>query len=460
MTRVILLYGEQALLDDYNNQVVQKLNEKSYETIQESPLSVGITRGIRQIMDDITTYHPSNSFLKSPIGGLLNTKKHFYRLISLLLSGLGSVFDVRSPSPWQVISELRNQDIIAESDRINLKVCLSIANEIRLKQYLANCGQKERFSPVLQSPDAIEQFSSDPIYHDFDENTLVRLLSTSTDWHRRCDKFCLKCVQQGEVDASILRDHSFPTKAQVMINLYTRLQKFSKALEWINSVPKDSPDYAQCAFTRGRFHADKGENKKAIEWYETALKYSQDPIHRLVLHLNVASILVEFSHHNKAKKMLEKAIKLHDEIYGQGSVTLVLSQLMLQLGAVFTQLQDEPSVIKTLQAVEDMHKRITYCSDMDVIDLNLCMAVSNSQLGQIDQSLDRLNKALRLSHEIFGEDNLSSELLRIHMHAATIYGYCGRYHEAISLLERSLKRIESLYGDTPNKGKIAEIEVK
>ena len=251
MTRVVLLYGEEALLEEYSKYVAKELNKKSYETIKESTFSVGFTRGIRQIIDDITTYDPSNSLLKSPVGGLFNTKKHFHRLISLLLSDLGLVFDVKSPSPWQVISELRNQDIIAASDSINLKICLSIANEIRVKAYFANWGQKERFSPVLQSPGTTEQFASDPIYRDFDEDTLVRLLSTNTDLHRRCHKFCLKCVQQNEVDASILRNHSFPSKALVMSELYLRLQKFPKAVEWLKSVPKDSPDYARCAFARG-----------------------------------------------------------------------------------------------------------------------------------------------------------------------------------------------------------------
>ena len=196
------------------------------------------------------------------------------------------------------------------------------------------------------------------------------------------------------------------------------------------------------------------------EWYETALEYSQDPDQNVLLHCNVANVLLECSQHKKARKRLEKAMKLHDEIYGKGSETLILSQLMLHLGVLFHLLQDEPSAIKTLQRVEEIHKRIKHCSEIDVISLNLCMAESYGKLFQNDHSLDCVNKALRLSHKIFGEDNLSSELLKIHIDAATVYGHCGRYHEAISLLERSLKRMESLYGDTPNKGKIAEIEEK
>ena len=458
MSRVALLYGEQGLLHEYNNHVAEKLDEKWPETMRKSNVTVGFTRGIRQMQEDIVKYRPASSFLKSPVGGLFDTKKHFYRLISLLLIDLGLVFDIKSPSPWQVISELQNQDIIIESDSANLKVCLSIANEIRLKAYFANGGQKELFSPLLQIPDSTDQFADDPIFRDFDEDTLVRLLSTSYDMHQRCHELYLKYLQQDEVDANILRNHSFPSKAKVMSDLYLRLQNFPKALEWAKSVSKDSPEYADCVCFRGLVHADNGEYEKAIECYETALEYSQDPSQNLLLHCNVANVLIECSQYKKAKNKLEEVMKLHDEIYGEGSETWILTVMMFYIGAVFYQLQDMLSAIKTLQRAEKMQKRITHCGDMDVICLNLSMAQSYNKLGQIDQSVECLDKALRLSHKIFGENNLSSELLKIHIDAATVYGHCGRCDDAISLLERSLTRMESLYGDIPHKGKIVEIE--
>ena len=131
MSRVALLYGEEALLDEYNSHVTKKLNEKSPETkrkstlsvdvtqeirqmiddivtddsfntlksLRKSTLSVGFTRGICQLMEDTATYHPFDFLIKIPAGGLFDTKKDFHRLISLLLLDIALVFDVRSPSP-------------------------------------------------------------------------------------------------------------------------------------------------------------------------------------------------------------------------------------------------------------------------------------------------------------------------------------------------------------------------
>ena len=451
-----LLSGNQASLDKYNH-IAEKYNVKSPAMTREPNSSVGFIRGMRQMNIDIDTYDPHNSYLglQNNIGGLFDTKKHFYRLISLLLTDLGLVvFHIRSPiSPWQVISELRNQDIIGESDSANLKVCLSIANEIRLKTYFANGGQKESYSPLLQIPDTNEQSTDDPIFRDFDEDTLVRLLSQSVDLHQRCSKFCFKYIQQGKVDASILRNLFFPSKALVMSSLYSRLQNFPKSLECIKSISKDSPEYAECANVRGKHHALNGEWKKAIECFETALEYSHNPFSNLSYHRNLVRVLTESFQYKKARNKLEEAMKLHDLIYCEGSETRILSRLMVDLGALFYRLDDIPSAIKTLQRAEEMQKRIMGCNDVDVVNLNITMALSYSSLGQNDKSLYYLERALCLSHKIYGEHNISFDLGKIYTQAAFVYRNCGQNDEAFSWLERCLKLMETLHGDTVHPGK-------
>ncbi|CAB3978239.1 tetratricopeptide repeat 28-like [Paramuricea clavata] len=144
LLRVALLYGKRALLDEYNERVAEKLNTKSSAAKGNSTKTVGFIRGIQQMILDIETYHPQNCYLgvHCAVGGLFDAKKEFYRLISLLLSDLGLIFDIRSPSPWRVIMELWTRGIIDETEKNNIKECLSIANEIRLKAYFAYNRQK------------------------------------------------------------------------------------------------------------------------------------------------------------------------------------------------------------------------------------------------------------------------------------------------------------------------------
>ncbi|CAB4035839.1 tetratricopeptide repeat 28-like, partial [Paramuricea clavata] len=252
VSRTSLFCGMQVLLDEYNDRVTEKLTTKSRVVKGKTNPTIGCMRGIRQMRDDNDTYAPFGSHLGASLdtGGIFDAKKEFYRLISLLLSDLGLIFDIRSPSPWQVISELVSQKIIDESENARFKVCLSIANEIRLKTCIGNNGQKEVFSPVPLSN--TEQSIDDTTFVDFDEDTVVRLLSSSTDISKRCLYFTLKYFRLYEIDTSIFRKHAFPPlNAFVKGVLYYRLQNFPKALEWLELIPKDSPKYSDCLDFQG-----------------------------------------------------------------------------------------------------------------------------------------------------------------------------------------------------------------
>ena len=458
MSRASLLYGEQALLDEYNQHVAEKLNVTLSETGRKSNTTLGFARGMQQMMEDVDTYNPYHSYLglHSTIGGIFDTKKQFYRLISLLLADLGLIFDIRFSSPWQVIAKLQNRRIIGESDSASLKVALSIANEIRLKTYFANGGQKELFSPLLQSTNAAEQSTEVPIFRDFDEDILVRLLTTSNDLYRRCRLFCSTYNQQGEVDASVIRIPTvWPSKAKVSAQLYLRLQNFPKALESLKSVPKDSPDYAGCVNDHGALYMALGEYEKGIECFEIASECVQNEV--VVFLFNLANALRQSCQLAKAKIKLEEALRLQNEISRDGEETIFSNRIMLTLGILFYQLRDMGSAIETLQKVEQLQKQLKSCGDMDVIQLNLFMALAlseSNEQSQHDQTFVYLGRVLKLSHQIFGEHNLSSELSNIYCYVGKVYANCKLNDAALSWYERSLELLESVHGDTPNAGEI------
>ncbi len=458
MSRASLLYGEQALLDEYNQYVVEKLNVTLSETGRKSNTTLGFARGMQQMMEDVDTYNPYHSYLglHETVGGLFDTKKQFYRLISLLLADLGLIFDIRSSSPWHVIAELQNRGIIGESDSASLKFGLSIANEIRLKTYYANGGQKELFSPLLQSTNAAEQSTEVPIFRDFDEDNLVRLLTTSNDMFQRCSLFCSTYNQQDEVDASVLRIPTvWPSKAKVSAQLYSRLQNFPKALESLKSVPKDSPDYPGCVNGQGVLYMHLGEFEKAIECFEIASECVQNEV--VAFLFNFATALRHSGQFGKARIKAEEALGLHNEIVSDGEETIVSSRIMLSLGILFYNLCDMGSAIETLQKVEQLQKLFKPCIDMDVIYLNLYMALALSKStkhSQHDQTFTYLGRALELSQKILGEHDVSSQLMNIYLHVGKVYANCKLNGEALSWYERSLEMLDSVYGDTPNAGEI------
>ena len=461
MSRVVLLCGEQALLDEYNKRVDEKLNTNSSVKEGKSTKPVGFTRGIQLMMNDIVNYDPHASYLgeHTIVGGLFDAKKEFYRLISLLLSDLGLIFNIRYPSPCQVISDLQTRGIIdiGESESVDIKVCLSIANEIRLKTYFANNGQKELFSPVSQNTNTTEQSADVPIFRDFDENVLVRLLSISNEIRRRCIQFILKYNDQDDIDVSLL--NSSCSKATQLGYVYARLQNFRKALKWMKSVPEDSPDYINSLVGQGLIYFESGEFDKAAECLEEALKLHDEKGGvsnlKVVECLNgLAAVLMWKGEHEKSITKLEKAIHKQSEIYGEGPRSAFLIGLLVNRGYCYHMLDDEKSAVKTFKDALKKVEGLTNVPKQTMIALNLFMALSLSCLDEHSKSLKYLEQGLKLSNEAYGEGTPSASLALFYKIAGDIHDRCNQDNEAVSFFNRSLKLYHRLGGNKPHPGKI------
>ena len=461
MSRTSFLYGDPALLDEYNERVGEKLNiKKSSEG--KTARTIGFIRGIHQMMVDIKTFHPNDSYLGAhcAAGGIFDAKRQFYRLISLLLSDLGLILNIRSSSPWQLISELLSQEIIDKSECANIKVCLSIANEMRLKTYFGNNGQKEVFSPFPEYLSDATPSTDDPIFGDFDEDVVVRLLSTSNDVCKRCLDFALKYFEQDEVDTSILQKPFFSSsKPYLMSTLYVRLQNFPKALEWMELESKDCLNYSISLNDKGLIYNEFGEYEKSVECFENALEehYKNEgnsSLDVLSCKNNIASMLIQMGKYEEARIKLEEAIEKHSEMYCEGSQKLNVHRLVLNLGRTYHECGDMKSAIEAYQKAEEMQSKLTGVPDMRVIHLNLYFAMSLSEFGEHVKSMEYIKKALQLGHKVFGEHNLSIRLAEIYVFAGIVYERCHLEDEALSFLKRSLKLLQLLMGDKPHPGKI------
>ena len=460
MSRVVLLYGKQALLDEYNERVAKKLNTKSSAAKGNPSKTVGVVRGMQQMMMDIETYHPHNCYLgvHSTVGGLFNAKQEFYRLISVLLSDLGLIFDIRSASPWRIIMELWTRGIIDESEMASVKECLSIANEIRLKAYFAYNKQKELVSPVPQYTSTTEQSTDVPIFSDFDEDILVHFLSTSRDIHTRCHIFCFKFYQEGEIYTSLLRNPSVPSSDATMFgHLYYRLQNFPKALEWFKSVPKDSVDEFDSLCGQGEIYLEYGEYMKSVECFEKALEIrhkNDEPFDITLLACinNLAMALKDMDQAKKAGVKMRGAIEKHHQIYGKDSETVILCSLMLNLGLIYAS-DDPESAFETFEVVEGMQNRLMDVPDKDAIGLRLSMAWSLSKRDQLGRSLEYMKRALQLGHQVYGKHNQSSKLANIYKTAGMVYENFKQNNEALSWYKRSLELLRLVFRDNPHPGK-------
>ena len=149
---------------------------------------------------------------------------------------------------------------------------------------------------------------------------------------------------------------------------------------------------------------------------------------------------------------LEKAILKHKEIFGESSPSMILMLLMLNLGYAYCDIGNASLAVKTLKAAEEM-QRFTRVFDEYIISLNTYMALSFSKLDQHEQAEEYMERAIRHSHKLYDENNLS-------IHLAYVYNVAGLVHtrkrsnKAVSFFERSLEFHEQVFSDSPHVGKI------
>jgi tetratricopeptide (TPR) repeat protein len=467
LSRATLLHGHQGLLDEYNERVAEKLITKSFSTGGTPSRTVGFIRGIQQMMVDIVDYNPHDSYLGShlSVGGLFHAKKEFYRLISLLLSDLGLIFDVRSPSPWQIISELHARGIFGESQRVSIKVCLSIANEIRLRTYFANNKQTDLLSPIRQYVNATEKSADVQIFRYFDKNIVVLLLSISNDVHERCTKFCLKCLEQDEIDTSVFENSFIASSNPFLMGvLHYRLKNWPEALEWLGSEPKDSPDYPRSLFTQGLIYCEmeNGEYEKSMECFQNALdahfkNENMSKLNVLGCYDGLAMLLMRLRQYEMARDRLKEAISKYDEVFGKDSQTIVLGKLLVSLGVLENFSGEPKTAIENFRKVEQLYNRSRCVPDIHVAHFNILMAWMVSEMEEPEQSLEYVRRAVDLCHKIYGEQSLTFQLAETYAIAAVVYERCNLNDKALSFFKQSLQLYQNIFGDNRKPGNMLNL---
>ena len=89
---------------------------------------------------------------------------------------------------------------------------------------------------------------------------------------------------------------------------------------------------------------------------------------------------------------------------------------------------------------------------MFVAFLNINMAVTLGELDRFEESIECIEKGLKLSHKVFGKNNLSIILAEAYGYAGRVYGRCDRKNEAECWFKRRLELYERIVGNDPYPG--------
>ncbi|XP_019618607.1 PREDICTED: uncharacterized protein LOC109465665 [Branchiostoma belcheri] len=170
LRKVCLITGDQRLVNQYERLVNQYLDSPSHV----KGLSVRTERALRTLCTDMETFNIHRIPRRAEP---FSVKKFVYRLTSLVVDSLGLLVGSDEKTAAAILSEMTNQTIIHKVNGHHLQVAAAIADETRMRTYIANGGQKELASFWPTSP--VTDYAGAPIFRDIESGAMHRFFKTT-----------------------------------------------------------------------------------------------------------------------------------------------------------------------------------------------------------------------------------------------------------------------------------------
>ncbi|XP_019646298.1 PREDICTED: uncharacterized protein LOC109486835 [Branchiostoma belcheri] len=247
-----LIKGDQSLVDEYRQAVFD---------ILDSPVSdvdnttVGQKMALQTLSEDVNLFDPTALHDPSRSGfGLLfgcayDVKKMIFRLISCTMQSIGLLSSTKCDRLEDILLYLEQRGLITSLVRHNIRIAAAIADELRLKTYVANRGQKELIStlPKFEQKNTNFPKTGQLFYLQQNPDMLHRFYFTSYPYHETMKTVIRNANESGYSTLEGMISSSFPDSGiydnSPLIRglMYFDFFEYDKAEECFLDVLKDNP---------------------------------------------------------------------------------------------------------------------------------------------------------------------------------------------------------------------------
>ncbi|XP_035682716.1 uncharacterized protein LOC118420120 [Branchiostoma floridae] len=279
LRRVTYLTGDESLVDEYTDRV-NKSVDRSADLARLSALLILIDN-IQQLQN------------VKPTGQLLDVKKEIYRFPSVAVDVLSMCCGITIPSVWGMIEELQKTQRISQEDAHHLTVLISISAELRLRTYIANGGQKDRLSPLIEMKIQLDKRDVDDtlvksVFHIPDSKMLFRYYYTAMPLKTCIVETVGRESQRKKIFQNAIFDNSSLTRGRISQQLFyldASLRQCEAALEEAGS---EEEKQFEILSKLGVVLHMRGEFEQAMGYFLRALTVAKT---ESTVHTNIATLL-------------------------------------------------------------------------------------------------------------------------------------------------------------------------
>ena len=420
LTKVSYVYGNEAIFKKFQDSIFNMLdNQDQEEKVKEIK---------KQIIDDLESFTVSTNIFKVKSSRSINIKALFYRSITLFITALGRIHNIRALSCFDIIEKLAAEKIISEDAKHKLKFAVALACEVRLKWYMECKRQNDKIESKSKNEIAVE--------------LLLNLVGKPNIFIFFQIAYALQCDISQKLD---LKKKHFYTDP----NIFTcNLHLVFGEIKDINFIKIDKNDLNS---KNGNYLKNFDEVIKQFESAKRSNKEFRDPNSEKSLAITLQTIacnLLDMNKPNEALDYLQRAMKIEEEV--SSDINTDKGIILHEIGRCFLEMNEHNKALKYLQRATEIKKQVSFDLNTDesfattLHEIGRCLL----EMQKHDEALEYLQQTIKIQLQV------SLDLKADKNFARTLHtiGHCllnmNKHDEAFKNLQRSMKIQEQVLVNT------------
>ncbi|XP_066285259.1 uncharacterized protein [Branchiostoma lanceolatum] len=449
LRRVVFLTGEEALVTEYVTKLKGIITGDLLSCFRSRLSATQMLWESREQFDTL-----------EPTGQLLNVKKDIYRFPGIAIEILALCCQIIFASTWDMIDELKETGKINEENASHLTVLTSISAELRLRTYLANGGQRDTMSPLIQmkyqsKPQEVSDTTLSSIFHVPNIQVLFRYYCRAIPL-KKCIPESLQ-VQQNKVLKTTILDTSHECRGRISIHLFLFNSAKLHLEAALKDVGSDNIKRVEILHMLGTLWAFFDDCKTGISMHEEALRVCKNiyddntanPATAVSLN-NLGWSWSNLGDHNQAISFYEQSLSMTKTIYGNNTEHPDIAASLNNLGSSWNGLGIHKKAISYYEQSLTMKKTIygynTAHPDIAASLNNL--GSSWNGLGVHKKAISYHEQSLTMKKTIYGYNTAHPDVAKSLNNLGSSWSRLGEHKKAISFYEQSLSMKKTIYGDS------------
>ena len=413
LTKVCYVYGNEAVFKEFQESIFNMLdNQDKEEKIKEIK---------EQIIDDLESFTVSSNIFNLKSSTSINIKALFYRSITLFVTALGRIHNIRASSCFDIIEKLEAEKKKSEYAKHKLKFAVAIACEVRLKWYMKCKRQTDKIKSELKNETACQ--------------LLLNLVGKPNIFTFFQTVYALHCDISKQL---VLKKKHFYTKPNILTcHLHLVFGKINdiKSIK----IDKEKENSNTLNYLKNfdevmkQFETDTKSNNKFTN-------FDTNESLPIILHY-IGGCLFDMNKHDEALEYLQQSMKIKEQVSLDLNTDESFAITLFTIGSCLLDINKHDEALEYLQRARKIQEQVS-------LDLNTdeSFAITLHNIGRClldmnkhDEALEYLQRARKIQEQVSLNLN-TDESFAITLHTiGRCLLYMNKHDEALEYLQRARK---------------------